>query len=103
MEKLSLSQTDVKMFVLTNIFQMNGAACMLYEKPVRWFSEKINSDIYIIPSSIHEVIMLPVNDIGKDELNVMVEQVNREELAECDILSDHVYLYDRKKDTIIIP
>ncbi len=47
--------------------------------------------------------MLPVNDIGKDELNVMVEQVNREELAECDILSDHVYLYDRKKDTIIIP
>ncbi len=103
MEKMSLSQTDVKMFVLTNIFQMNGAACMLYEKPVRWFSEKINSDIYIIPSSIHEVIMLPVNDIGKDELNVMVEQVNREELAECDILSDHVYLYDRKKDPIIIP
>lgn len=103
MEGLSRRQKDMKMYVLTNIFQMNGAACMLYEKPVKWFSGQMNADLYIIPSSIHEVIMIPTMEIGKNELNVMVEQVNKEELAESDILSDHVYMYDRKKDTIIIP
>ena len=103
MEIMSQGQKDIKMYVLTNIYQMNGAACMLYEKPVKWFSGEMNDDLYIIPSSIHEVIMLPVSDIGRDELNSMVKQVNKEELAECDILSDHVYMYDRKKDTIIIP
>lgn len=103
MEGLSYQQKDVKMYVLTNIFQMNGAACMLYEKPVKWFSGQMDDDLYIIPSSVHEVIMIPARDIGKNELNTMVEQVNKEELAECDILSDHVYMYDREKDEIIIP
>ena len=102
-EGMAYRQNDIKMYVLTNAFQMNGAACMLYEKPLKGFADQVNDDLYIIPSSVHEVIIIPAKDIGKDELNVMVEQVNKEELAECDILSDHVYMYDRKKGTVVIP
>ena len=100
---LSGGRNDIDMYVLTNHFQMNGAACMLYEKPLKWFSQKMKADIYIIPSSVHEVLMLSADNIGKDELNFMVEQVNKQELAPTDILSDHVYMYDRKRDEIIIP
>lgn len=92
------------MYVLTNLFKINGAACMLYKEPLKLFSARVGKDLYIIPSSIHEVIILPAdNNICKNELNAMVQQVNKEEVAESDILSDHVYMYDREKDAILIP
>ncbi len=102
-EMFSQENNDMQMYVLTNSFKMNGAACMLYKEPLKLFSAKVDNDIYIIPSSVHEVIMLPADDICKNELNTMVQQVNKEEVAESDILSDHIYMYDREKEAIVIP
>ncbi len=43
-----------KMYILSNPKGINGATCLLYENVLRKFSEKINSDLFILPSSIHE-------------------------------------------------
>lgn len=91
------------MFVLTNKKGINGAACILYDGVVQSFAECVKNDVYIIPSSIHEVIMIPEGNIAKEELNKMVEQVNDSEVECCDVLSDHVYKYILNEGKIVIP
>lgn len=86
----------VPMYVLTNEQKINGAACMLYQGVLEEFALREEEDLYILPSSIHEVIIVPAtSDISKEQLDLMVKQVNEEEVAPGDILSDHVYFYRR--------
>lgn len=90
------SRDDVQMYVLTNKQKINGAACMLYDGVLKEFANEKEDDIYILPSSIHEVILVPgTNDITREQLNCMVREVNSEEVDAGDILSDHVYMYRR--------
>jgi len=87
---------DIKMYVLSNKARINGAACILYENILDKFARKMKRDIYILPSSIHEVILVPANKgVIKSELSCMVREVNIEAVDEGEVLSDHVYLYRR--------
>ncbi len=91
------------MFVLTNADKINGATCILDTKTMEDISEKIGGDFYIIPSSLHEVIILPDRpDIDKDTLEHMVHDVNAGEVAPEDRLSDHVYMYDSVEKEIVL-
>ena len=82
------------MYVLTNESKLNGAACILYENVLYDFAQKLGADLYILPSSVHEVILLPkLSMFEKDELVNMVKEVNTEGVAADEVLSDHVYEY----------
>ena len=59
------------------------------------FAEWGDCDLYILPSSIHEVLLLADNEIPVDELRRMVRSVNRGVVDEMDRLSDEVYYYQR--------
>lgn len=97
------AEDAVEMYVLTNKQKINGAACILYDRVLNNFASQREKDLYILPSSIHEVILVPVtNDIDREELCKMVYDVNHNELEEGDVLSDYVYYYDRIKDEILI-
>lgn len=97
------SDTDSYMYILTNTARINGAVCILYKDVLKNFSESINSDICILPSSIHEVILLPYNEkVSTDELSHMVKDVNIHGVDASEILSDSVYIYERKKDSVRI-
>mgnify|MGYP007022607035 FL=1 len=86
------------MYVLTNESKLNGAACILYENV---FAQKLGADLYILPSSVHEVILLPkLSMFEKDELVNMVKEVNTEGVAADEVLSDHVYEYNRTERLI---
>lgn len=88
---------EVPMYVLTNVLRYNGAAAMLYENVIPDFAELMEADIYILPSSIHEVILIPkTSDIEKSILEQMVKEVNQEEVEQIERLSDHVYCYQRE-------
>lgn len=89
------------MFVLTNETNLFGAACMLYKDLLKHFSEKSQTDFYILPSSIHEVILVPTleNDCY-GELSDMVREVNDSQLMDDEILSTHAYYYSRRKNEI---
>ena len=91
------------MYVLSNHTKLNGSACILY-----------------LPSSIHEVLIIPVNSFATPadpllssanspadtrqqsyrELSEMVQEVNATQLSTEDILSDHVYYYSRESSRI---
>lgn len=89
------------MYVLTNESKLNGAACILYENVLYDFAQKLGADLYILPSSVHEVILLPkLSMFEKDELVNMVKEVNTEGVAADEVLSDHVYEYNRTERLI---
>ena len=59
-------------------------------------SEKMGCDLYVLPSSIHEIIVVPaVSQCNEDELRDMVRDVNRSSVSNEDFLSDTLYRYNR--------
>ena len=87
----------------TNTMRMNGAGVILYPGFLKKFAEKMGDDLYILPSSIHEVLLLPASyDVEVEFLKEMVSQINREEVLPEERLSDSVYFYDRKTDRVEI-
>lgn len=98
-EKIKLDR-DMDMYVMTNSLRTNGAACMTYPGVIREFAEKMGQDVYIIPSSIHEIILISGGEWDRDELNEMIHEVNGTQLDPVEILSDHVYIYRRDTNQI---
>lgn len=87
--------------ILTNEKGIHGASALLYDDTLSEIAEKLEQDLYILPSSIHEVLVLPVSDsYHKDRLSDMVCEVNESKVAEEEILSDNVYIYRRKENRI---
>lgn len=91
-----------EIYVLTNRRGYLGAAAMLYEGILERFSAQMGSDLYILPSSIHEVILLPFRGQKKESLQEMVEEINKKEVPCSDILSNKVYQYSKKSGKIIL-
>ena len=95
------NDTEEYAYVLTNLQSRYGAAAMLYPRALEKFAEMKNCNLFILPSSVHEVLLLP--DRGEENLGFlmdMVRTINREEVSEEEILSDSVYYYDREKKEI---
>ena len=89
------------MYVATNVFKMNGACILLYDGVLEKFAEKIGGDFYILPSSVHEVLFVPVNrDMDARYLIEMVREVNATQVAPDEVLSDNVYMYHADKDFV---
>ena len=87
---------DTVMYMLTNSKKLNGASYIVYEEYLREFANSINSDLYIIPSSIHEILLIPMDSgVPKEELECMVRDVNKSELSPGEVLSDSVYEFYR--------
>lgn len=91
----------VPMYILTNERKTNGAAVIIYSDLLKNISKKLDSDLYVLPSSIHEVLIVPSKvAITKTILDKMVIDVNTTEVAENEILSDHAYFYSRKENRL---
>ena len=91
------------MYVLTNERKYFGAACMLYEGKLKEFSERIGGSFYILPSSVHELILLrETGDEDPAALVDMVNEVNESQVAADEVLSGSVYRYDRKTAKISV-
>lgn len=85
------------MYVLTNESGTLGAAALFYPDVKEKAGELLGSDYFILPSSTHEVILVPDNpSIDAKDLCDMVKQANRTVVEEKDILSDNVYHYSRE-------
>lgn len=93
----------IPLYVLTNEQFINGATSIVYDEVMKQAAELIGGDFYILPSSVHEVLLLPV-DCGDDEkyLSELVREVNSSVLQEMDYLSDNVYKYSIKTNSISV-
>lgn len=93
--------TEDLMFVLTNSLRSFGAACILYDGMLDKISEEIGENYYILPSSIHEMIIIPEsNSPSRAHLNEMIAEVNQTQVDDEEFLSECVYYYDRKTRTL---
>lgn len=102
MEELA-EETDPKMYVLTNIFRLNGAASLFYEGVLREFANEHDKDLIILPSSIHEVILIPMEEgMCPEDFKSMIREVNSEEVDPAEVLAEHAYVYRRERDEIYI-
>lgn len=106
-EILEYMQSEIKdngMYVLTNRQKLFGAVGIIYGDVLRRFADIVEKDLYIIPSSIHEVIIMPyVKESDINEINRIIEEVNMNNVQEEERLSGHVYMYKRKINQVVIP
>ena len=84
---------DNDMYVVTNKKKTNGACMVLDPKTIQKVIDMVGSDFYILPSSIHECIVLSSDYGNADELKEIVMQVNEEQVDVPERLSDGVYRY----------
>lgn len=90
------------MFVLTNKTQCYGASAIFDKEIMKEIIEKYGS-FYILPSSIHEVLIVPQKtDIDAESLKNIVCEVNKTQVVREERLSDHVYTYSLEKGLVLI-
>lgn len=86
-------EEEHNMFVLSNRMGINGASVLLYPKILEEFRKNWSRDFYVLPSSIHETILVPFNpELKVEDLRKMVCDVN-ETLVKEEVLSNHVYFF----------
>lgn len=99
---MSAFSGSVPMYVLSNKNRVEGAACMLYPNLIQDFAKAIQSSFYIIPSSIHELLLLPTEHLEESqEIKHMIREINDTQVSVEEILSYSLYLYDKEEQRII--
>lgn len=85
--------------MLSNEVMINGASVLLYPDLLKKIGDRFESNYFIIPSSIHDLILL--KDDGKfsiEFLEDMIQNINREKVAPSNFLSNHAIFYDREQE-----
>lgn len=98
----SLEMEESQVYVLTKEGSTKGATALLYPKLLQQLSEKMNGNLLIIPSSIHEVLLLKDNGrYNEKELQMMVIRGNYEGLAkEGEVLGNNIYRYNKGEECL---
>lgn len=92
-----------KMYVLTNDRKVFGASKILDKDVLQMVADKLGDRFVILPSSLHEVLILPSTDAHEyGYLGAMVQEVNDAAVGDEEQLSDHVYVYDINTDELTI-
>ena len=90
---------ELNISILTNPYKVYGATCMVYPNLLDEIADIYQDDIILIPSSVHEVMILPKNNLPEkyslENLTEMVKEVNDTELLDSEVLSNHIYFYHR--------
>jgi len=90
-----------KMYVATNTQKLYGAAVLLYPNFIKDFANQVESDLYIFPSSVHEIIISPADqNQTRAELLKMVCEINATQVSPDEVLADTVYYYHRVMDVM---
>lgn len=72
------------MYVLTNRYKIHGNGCILYKNLLKKISEEWGCDICIIPSSVHETILMPMDKVESyGEMAQMICEAKGKEILVC--------------------
>lgn len=91
------------LYVATNNIATYGAGVVLYKDMLKAFAARKKSDIYIIPCSVHELILVSSAEcegIDVQELKKLIIDVNNFDLPSDEVLSDNLYFYNREEDVV---
>ena len=92
---MPMDPADEQMFVASVPDKIHGAGVLAYQDFMDQAAERVGGDFFILPSSIHEVLIVPDNgNMSLSDLEAMVKEVNATQVAPEDKLTDSVYHYD---------
>ncbi len=84
-------------FVVSNADRMKGAGALFYPEVMDQITEQLGGDFFVLPSSVHEVLVMPDTGMeSAEELKAMVTSINGDVVEPGDVLTDQVYHYDSK-------
>ena len=93
-----LTPEEEQSFVAMVPDKMHGAAVLAYKGFLEQVAEKVGGDFFVLPSSIHEVLIIPDHgEMDLRELEDMVRNINATQVDPVDKLTDSVYHYDSKE------
>lgn len=88
-------------YMISNDLNIFGANGILYKDIIAKEAKKLGTDIYLIPSSIHEFLIQPVsNTLKPKDLKEIIKDANEHVIDPEDYLSDSLYIYKLETDTI---
>ena len=92
-----------ELYILSTDEKIEGAAVLFYTDLIRRFAREKECDVILLPSSIHEFLVLEDSGLrSSSSLRCVVRQVNKDQVEDEEVLSDHVYRYIREEDKIVI-
>ena len=91
-----INEDDPIFVITTNSSTYGAGAGFLALGALTALAEKMDSDLFIIPSSIHEILAVPANILDKSSIDAMVQQVNATQVLPEEQLAQHAYLYRRE-------
>lgn len=105
-EMESIPSDKVNMYVLTNDTAFNGASVMFYRDGnlLEEYSKHFNSNLYILPSSTHEVMIVPDNDsMSANDLRSIVREANMTGAVDItSFLSNEIFYYDKERGLSLV-
>ncbi len=98
-ENIELKEVEFgEMYIMTNGKRCYGSVWLC---DLENWKDEVSGDMYILPSSVHELVLLPANkQRGVAQLKDMVKEVNLTLSSEQEILSDNVYYYSKEEDIV---
>ena len=90
-------EDEVGMYMISNDYGIDCATNMVYDDVLYEASGRLGEDVYVLPSSIHEILLVPSSMGSPDELSEMVTSINRDMVKEDDRLSNQIFFYDRER------
>lgn len=97
LETLQESSEMPTFFVVTNTERIDGAGVIFYPEFMDNMGELLGNDFFILPSSIHQMLILPDDgQVDAEMLRDMVKEVNATQVAPAERLTNDVYHFDTK-------
>lgn len=91
------------MYILSNELRSFGAAAILYEGILKRIGDRLGENYYVLPSSVHEMIIIAQSEAPKkEELSEMVTEINQTQVEPEEVLSNHAYFYDREQEKLLL-
>ena len=104
MEHLGVTENDLYTFATKNTRKLYAPSIMSLTDIVSKIDNQSQEDVYMIPSSVHEFLLLVMDKkyVNCGYVKQMIKEANRESLEKEDVLSDNLYYYNAVNDAVSI-
>lgn len=94
---------DDSLYILTNELKTFGAVLIADPKRQKEIAQRIRGDYYVLPSSVHECLILPCCEADDEQMLItMIREINRTQVAPQEVLSDNLYYYDAHREIMMV-
>lgn len=99
-KEMAQKEGNTQMYVLTNNSRVNGANSIIFNEPFVTLGDMLKDDLVVIPSSVHELIVMPASTADLEYLTLLLNNMNYTQLAPDEFLSNTLYIYERETKKI---